>query len=243
MERWQVNQRLLDLSPSPAYLEIGVCLGETFHAVTAARKVAIDPHFQFDVAAAQADPANADATYLPITSDDYFTGPAGQDDRFDLIFLDGLHTFDQTLRDLLHAIERLNEGGVIVIDDVLPSSYGASLRELDDSAKFRRMTAGPHSSRAWMGDVYRLVFFIRDYLASYSYATVAENHGQLVMWRQTRAHEVAPLDVERISQLEYKDVVFRPRAYNFLPFDEIVERITDWRRTFSLASDGNVTNI
>jgi hypothetical protein len=234
MDRRQVNQRLLDLFQSPSYLEVGVWQGDTFHAVNAARKVAVDPDFQFDVAAAQADPANDHTIYHATTSDDYFTRSAGRDDRFDLIFLDGLHTLEQTLRDLLHAIDRLNDGGVIVIDDVLPSSYGASLSDLADAGKYRRM-ADPQGSRAWMGDVFRLVFFVRDYLASYSYATITDNHGQMILWRQTREHDVPTLTVEQISRLEYKDVVFRPRAYNFMPFDEVEARIAAWREQFSPA--------
>lgn len=227
MERWQVIQRLLGMFEAPDYLEIGVSHADTFHAVEAARKVAVDPAFKFDVDAARADPRNANATYHPIPSDDYFTGPLGADDRFDVIFIDGLHTFDQTLRDLLHAISRLKEGGAIVIDDVLPTSYGASLTDIAEMKKFERMGGG--DGRAWMGDVYRLVFFIRDYLASWSYATTIGNHGVLVMWRQTRTHHMPILSVEQVARTEYKDAVFRTRAYNFAPMDEIASRFAAHR--------------
>ena len=221
MQRSEVIQRLLDLYEAPAYLEIGVCEGATFHAVRAARRIAVDPNFQFDIQAAAANPANADAAYHAITSDAWFAGP-GRDERFDLIFLDGLHLFDQTLRDLLHSVQRLKPGGAIVIDDVLPSSYGASLRDLEESAKFRRMSPGPTEPKAWMGDVFKLVFWIRDYLLDWRYATVTDNHGQLVLWRAPRVAEVPPLEIAAIAALEYKDVVFRPRAYNFRPLGEIV---------------------
>ena len=224
MLRSEVIQRLLDLYPAPEYLEIGVCEGATFHAVRAARRVAVDPDFRFDIQSAAADPANADAAYHAITSDAWFTGP-GRDQSFDLIFLDGLHLFDQTLRDLIHATARLKPGGAIVIDDILPVSYGASLRDVEESAKFRRMSPGPTEPKAWMGDVFKLVFWIRDYLLDWSYATVTDNHGQLVLWRGARTHEVPPLDIAAICRLEYKDVVFRPRAYNFRPIGEIVAAV------------------
>jgi SAM-dependent methyltransferase len=224
MQRSEVIQRLLDLYEAPSYLEIGVCDAATFHAVRAARRVAVDPAFMFDVAAAGAEPANRNAVYHPITSDAYFAG-VGKDEAFDVIFLDGLHLFDQTLRDLIHAMARLKPGGVIVIDDVLPVSYGASLRDVEESAKFRRMSPGPEEAKAWMGDVFRLVFFIRDYLLDWSYATVSDNHGQLVLWRGPRPADVPPLDVEAIARLEYKDVVFRPRAYNFQSLAEIIGKL------------------
>ena len=224
MRRSEVIQRLLDLYDAPDYLEIGVCEGATFHAVRAARRVAVDPDFRFDIQAAAADPANDGAAYHPITSDAWFTGP-GRGERFDLIFLDGLHLFDQTLRDLIHAIQRLKPGGAIVIDDVLPVSYGASLRDVEESAKFRRMSPGATEPKAWMGDVFKLVFWIRDYLLDWSYATVSDNHGQLVLWREPRTADVPPLDLEAIARLEYKDVVFRPRAYNFMGLDEIAAAV------------------
>lgn len=223
--RHDVVQAALDLFDGPAYLEIGVFEGDTFHAARAGTKVAVDPAFRFDVDAARADPSNAGARYHPLTSDDYFASAESAAACFDVIFLDGLHHFDQTLRDLLNAIPRLKPGGVVIIDDVLPSSYGASLRELEDAAKFRRMTEAPDAPKAWMGDVYRLVFFIRDYLPAYRYATTADNHGMLLLWRGQRPHDVPPLTVEAIARQDYKDVVFRPRAYNFKPLSEIVASI------------------
>jgi hypothetical protein len=40
---------------------------------------------------------------------------------------------------------------------------------------------------SWMGDVYRLVFFIQSFFQQYRYATIQDNHGQLVVWRDRRA--------------------------------------------------------
>lgn len=218
MHRHEVNQRLLSLFEAPSYLEVGVQDGYTFHAVKAPRKVAVDPNFRFDIAAAAADPANAGSSYHALPSDDYFSGP-GASDRFDLIFLDGLHTFDQTLRDLLNAIVRLNSGGLIVLDDTMPFSYASSIPSFDDSARLRQMTGDP--SPAWMGDVYRLVFFVRDYLTSFEYATVSEAHGQTILWRGNRARSEPPRDVADIAGLSYTDFVFNQASFNIRPFEAI----------------------
>lgn len=217
MERFEVNQRLLDLYPDPAYLEIGVSHGLTFHGLRAGRKVAVDPLFQFDLKAART--ANPGATYHQVPSDEYFTRVRHPDERFDLIFVDGLHTFDQTLRDLLNATSCLTPTGVIVIDDVMPISYAASLPDFDSSFALRQSTGD--SNPAWMGDVYRLIFFIRDYLAAFSYATIAENHGQTVLWPLVRPHTVAPRNVEAIARLGYVDAVLERDAFNVRSFDEI----------------------
>ena len=75
------------------YLEIGVCHGETFFNIDIPRKVAVDPLFRFDFAGR----SNEATTFLQIESDEFFSiynGPL-----FDIVYLDGLHTFDQTSRD------------------------------------------------------------------------------------------------------------------------------------------------
>jgi hypothetical protein len=116
--RPQVLQAILDLYREPQYLEIGVSRGDTFHALRAHRKVAVDPRFRFDVVEARQQ--HPEVHYYPVTSDAYFASIVAPSDRFDVIYLDGLHTSDQTLRDLLNAICYLTHDGTIIIDDVVP---------------------------------------------------------------------------------------------------------------------------
>ena len=42
--------------------------------------------------------------------------------KFDLIFLDGLHTYEQTIKDIDNSLKILNERGVILIHDCLPKN-------------------------------------------------------------------------------------------------------------------------
>lgn len=76
-----------------------------------------------------------------------------------------------------------------------------------------------------MGDVFRLVFFIRDYLRDLSYATVAENHGQTVVWRQRRAGVIPAADVAAIAGLEYADAMIAKASFNLLPFATIEQQV------------------
>lgn len=220
MLRSDVIQAVLNLYERPSYLEIGICDGTTFNAVNAARKVAVDIKFLLDLQAARAAVEGLDVHFHELSSDDYFARIAGND-LFDVIFIDGLHTFDQTLRDLLNAIGHLREGGVIVIDDVLPPSYAASLPSFAESIAFAE--ARGIKSRDWMGDVYRLVFFIRDFLPAYSFATLVENHGQTVLWRQTRSVDREPRTMDEIGRLSFADCQFQRDAFNIMPFADIIE--------------------
>lgn len=218
--RSEVCQAILALYEAPSYLEIGVFDGATFHAVKASRKVAVDIQFSLDLEAARAAAAGLDVHFHECPSDDYFAHIIGNE-LFDVIFIDGLHSFDQTLRDLLNAICHLREGGAIVIDDVIPPSYAASLPSLAENIAFRQQRGIKQPD--WMGDVYRLVFFLRDYMPGFSFATLVENHGETVVWRQTRPIDPAPRTVEQISRLSFADCQFNRDAYNIRPFPEIIE--------------------
>ena len=227
MQRHEVNQHLLRQFTNPSYLEIGVDQGITFGLVQAARKVAVDLRFAFDWRTAAADAANAHCSYHEMPSDDYFSVARG-DETFDLVFIDGLHTYEQTLRDLMNALACLKPGGIIVIDDVMPTTYASSLPDLALSRHFWLATNNPDGS--WMGDVFRLVFFIETFLPAYSYATVAENHGQLVLWQQPRA-TIPYRSVEYTSRLQYVDAVMNAGTFRVTPFSDIAARVHDWRRS------------
>ncbi|WP_167350689.1 class I SAM-dependent methyltransferase [Methylobacterium variabile] len=225
MERYQVLQGLLALFEAPAYLEVGVDKGETFHGLRAGSKIAVDPTFSFDVDAARQQADNQNCRYFNVTSDQFFQTEAPVH-RFDVIYIDGLHTFEQTLRDFLNATVALKPGGVVVIDDVIPASYAASLPDLDLSRRFWQATSNPDGS--WMGDVYKLVFFIHHFMPSYSYATIVENHGQTVVWQAPRALP-GPVfkDVEAIARATYVDVVMNMPLFNLSHYSDIVSRLRE----------------
>ena len=217
--RAEVVQGLLSLYDQPAYLEVGVGDGDTFHAVKARRKVAVDPKFNFDPkAAAKAAP---EASFHQVPSDEYFGQIAPADERFEVIYLDGLHTFDQTLRDLINALRLIQRNGVIIIDDLKPANYAASLKDRDQFWAVKEAWKIPKGS--WMGDVYRLVFFIHSYCQQFTYRAVADNHGQLVMWHAPRrAGELGGRSVEQVARAPFEDTVLDAAAFNFKPFAEIL---------------------
>jgi hypothetical protein len=215
-----VIQSILSLFDAPSYLEVGVSKGATFHRVKADRKVAVDPSFGFDVDAARRD--HPEAVYHEVPSDRYFGELIDPDERFDVIFVDGMHTFEQTLRDLVNALLFCRPDGVIVVDDVHPSTYAASIADLDERRAVQEATGD--TDIAWMGDVYRLVFFIDTMCQQFTYATTTDNHGQLVMWRERR-RGVTERSVEEIGRLSYGEAMVARAAFRFAPLDEIVERL------------------
>ena len=226
MLRSAVVQSFLDLYATPSYLEIGVNQGETFQALTARRKVAVDPKFLF--AASNVISPTQSVEYHEVPSDRYFGSIATPLDRFDVVYVDGLHTFEQTLRDVLNAIAVLKPGGAVIVDDVIPSSYHAALPDLGVAVGVREFLGRADPAVAldgsWMGDVFKIPFFVETFLQAFSYATVAENHGQMVMWREPRA-AVVERGAEAVARLEFKDTVGARHAFRLRPLAEIVAAV------------------
>lgn len=220
MKRSDFLNRLLSLHPDPRYLEIGVHEGETFFAIEAARKVAVDPAFQFDVNAAR--DADARAAFHLMPSDAYFGEVAGGRERFDVIFIDGLHTFEQTLRDLINATAVLQPQGVIVIDDVLPNSEMAALK--DFAEVLRRKQDGEAWDGSWMGDVYRLVFFIESFMQPWSYRCVGEPFAQLAMWREQR-QPPSQRPLEAIATLPYAALPEERAVFRHADFETVLKEV------------------
>lgn len=193
----QINALLLSLKRQTSYLEIGVQEGITFDAVDAHRKTAVDPRFLFE--------AVSDSTkrYHQVPSDVFFSSIA-KDERFDVIFIDGLHTFEQTLRDFVNATSFLADDGYILIDDVKPSSFAASLRD-SKKAQLVKLILGEKSG-SWMGDVFRLVYFIDSFFQQFRFQLIDPEDCKLVVWRDQREISTERR-VRDIAALGYRDAI------------------------------------
>lgn len=88
-----------------------------------------------------ADPAVARHDILPVTSDEYFK--TWNEEKHDLIFIDGLHEKEQVKRDIINSFNALNPGGVIVVHDCNPLE--------------RVHTLIPRKQIIWTGDVYKTI--------------------------------------------------------------------------------------
>jgi predicted O-methyltransferase YrrM len=104
MLRFDIINYLISVNGYKSFLEIGTQAKINFTSINVDRKVCVDP-----------DP-NAEADYQ-ITSDDYFDNNF---EKFDIVFVDGLHHADVAYRDIVNSLRRLNPGGCIVVHDVIP---------------------------------------------------------------------------------------------------------------------------
>ena len=196
MTRASRVNRLAELVNAKRYLEIGVCFGETFFEVNAPEKVAVDPNFRFDYVSRQ----DKSTTFHPVTSDKYFEWAPSE--AFDLIYLDGLHTFDQTSRDFFNSLRLAHEKTIWLIDDTVPNDVFSSLPSQAECYHLRAQTG--NSDPSWMGDVYKCIYLIERTLPFYSFRTF-EGHGQTVIWRSKKARLLSPVgvDVDNIGRITF----------------------------------------
>jgi hypothetical protein len=198
-----------------SYLEIGVNRGRTFNRVDFERKVAVDPQFRFDVEAHRSEGVEFHA----MTSDLYFT-QHGRLQKFDVVFLDGLHTFQQTLRDFCNSLSCAHDRTVWLIDDVLPVDVYSAWPNPAEAVRYRKQAGG--NGAAWHGDVYKVMCAIHDFFPMYSYVTLTgADNPQALVWKSPRAKFSPVFDrMEAIERLTYFDLLKRMEILNVKSEDE-----------------------
>ena len=152
MDSAELINHLCSILPTPSYLEIGLSHATTFAKVEAAEKTGVDPEFHFD------PHSFSDRSVIALhqsTSDEFFSSTPLR--HYDTIFIDGLHTADQVLKDFANSLTRLKRNGFIVIDDILPNDYLSTLE--DQSQTYALREAYPHISDDrrydWHGSVFK----------------------------------------------------------------------------------------
>jgi hypothetical protein len=211
---------LASINEAKSYLEIGVSNGFTFNNVKIDKKDAVDVRFGFDVSSFE----NEFVRFFEEPSDTFFSSDKPM--NYDIIFIDGLHTFEQTLRDFIASFRHSNRNTIWIIDDTIPSDVFSCLRDPSDSRGFR----GRHglTGADWHGDVYKVVAFIHDFFPTVEYRTVWKggNPQTIAMWGNRKVNPIYN-SAERISRLNYfeLDEFDRTDGFQKANFDDIAEWI------------------
>jgi len=167
------------------YLEIGISKELCWREIQAPYKTGVDPMPQIEGIVAQ-------------DSDTFFKHNT---QKFDCVFIDGDHQYEQIIRDINNAWQCLNPRGVIILHDMMPVNHiqGSNPRIKGDAA--------------WCGDVYKANFDLR----SHSYHICEIDHGCGIV-----RHLTGPLEAhhhhidfqhfenhaDQIPRQSYDDVVF-----------------------------------
>jgi len=154
-----------------SYLEIGCDKDYLFSKIIIKQKVGVDPK---------------NGGTVRMTSDGFFLK---NKKTFDIIFIDGLHIYDQVKRDVLNSIKVLNKNGFILLHDCLP-------RKISEQRV-------PRIRNLWTGDVWKVIVDLRTYENLDTYTLIADMGIGIVLKRKNRNLLKLGIDFKKLSFKEY----------------------------------------
>ena len=150
MDRIEIINSIARNFECESYLEIGLRNPEEcFNLIECENKDSVDPGFETSLNLAK----------YKYTSDSFFSLlESGSLDRpsdykWDIIFVDGLHTADQVERDILNSINHLSEKGAIVLHDCNPPT--------EDHARAEYYNFNTPAGGIWNGTVWKSIYKFR----------------------------------------------------------------------------------
>lgn len=206
MLRTDVIQAFLNSRKKTAYLEIGVKDGENFFPIKADSKTAVDPHFVFSfknrLRWVYKNPSNLTAKYFEVTSDQYFETAGNK--KMDVVFIDGLHTYQQTLRDVINSLKLLKDNGVIVMHDCNPPHKAAA--HPSNSPAEAALAGLPGWTGEWCGDVWKTICHLRSTRSDLRAFVLDTDYGLGIVTKGD-AGDLLNISEESINAMTYDDLV------------------------------------
>lgn len=131
MFRWEIINKYIKEKKFKSYLEIGIKNKNfNFNKIECENKIGVNPDY------------NTKAEYV-MTSDVFFKI---NKNKFDCIFIDGFHEYNQLNNDIKNSLKCLNKNGIIFCHDVFPLSKETCLPPLN----------GKEIDEIWNGDCYKI---------------------------------------------------------------------------------------
>ena len=177
--RDQIIQETINRKEYKSYLEIGCDQNQVFSKIKIEKKIGVDP---------------VSGGTIRDTSDNFFKK---NNIRFDIIFIDGLHEYDQVKKDINNSLFFLNNNGVIFLHDCMPRGF--------------IYQAVPRASGAWNGDVWKNIVETRTQIEIDTYVIYADQGIGMILKRSNR--NLLKLEVNNFKKLKYKDFYYNYKEY------------------------------
>lgn len=189
LKRYEIIQNIINKKGFKSFLEIGSFNNDTFDKILVLNKIGVDPEKGGNVR---------------LTSDDFFKINKS---FFDIIFIDGLHLYEQVRKDFFNSLNFLNPEGIILIHDCLPNKFR-------DQTRLR-------SHELWNGDVWKLIVELRtlDYIQLY---TIIADHGVAIV-KLGKNKNILKVNKD-FRKLNYKDYYNNHVQFmNTISYEELVK--------------------
>lgn len=143
--------------------------------------------------------------YFRMESDVFFDTqkPMLSEYGIDVAFIDGLHTFEQSLKDVENTLNHLNTNGVIVLHDCNPLSKAAAYpaQSIDEVRKINP----PGFDGVWNGDVWKTIAYLRATRKDLNVFVLDCDFGLGVVTRGT-PENMLEYSAEAVRNLSYRDL-------------------------------------
>ena len=190
--RWDLIQHIIIKYDYTSYLEIGCDKDQSFSKIKINKKTGVDP---------------ISGGTIRDTSDNFFKN---NKEKFDIIFIDGLHHYEQVIKDIYNSLKILNDNGHILIHDCLPRTIAHQ--------------AVPRYRGSWNGDVWKSIVELRT-KPDLEVFTCEIDYGVGVIRKKTN---ISPLiiDLTNFKNLKFKDYYYRNKEFmNVIPYNKTLEKI------------------
>ena len=177
--RFDIINKIIKKKKFELYLEIGCQSDVNFSKIIIKNKIGVDPQ--------------SGGTHR-MTSDDFFKQNKS---TFDLIFIDGLHVYEQVLKDIENSLKILNDNGVILIHDCLP-------------AKIWHQTI-PQTHSSWNGDVWKSIVKSRTRIDIDTYTIEADQGLGLILKRENK--DLLVDKIENFKNLKFRDYYIHHKKF------------------------------
>ena len=190
--RFDIINKIIKKKEYTSYLEIGCFKDETFNKINIKKKIGVDP---------------ISGGNLRMTSDLFFLE---NKNKFDIIFIDGLHVYEQVIKDIFNSIKILNPDGIVLIHDCLPRKlwYQTPTRMSD----------------TWNGDVWKAIVECRTLENIDTYTCLADEGIGVIKIRKN--NNPLNLKLSNFKKLKYKDYYLnRENLMNIISVEKLIDEI------------------
>ena len=170
------------------YLEIGCFDDELFEVIKIKSKIGVDP---------------VSGGTVRLTSDQFFKN---NNEFFDCVFIDGLHSYSQVKKDIQNSLKFLNEGGIILLHDCLPNNFYEQ--------------ATPRCQWIWNGDVWKAIVECRTNKDLDVYTCYADYGVGVIFKRPNR--NLLHYQISNFSKLKFEEYHKDPYTLmNIIEYEEL----------------------
>jgi hypothetical protein len=189
--RYSIIQETINRKNYKSYLEIGCDQDELFSKIKIEKKIGVDP---------------ISGGTVRDTSDNFFKK---NNIKFDIIFIDGLHEYDQVKKDINNSLLFLNDSGVIFLHDCMPMNFISQ--------------AVPRARALWNGDVWKNIVESRTKPEIDTYVVYADNGVGMILKRSNK--KILNLNTNNFKKLKFRDYFYNYKEYLNIVYQQDLKNI------------------